>query len=76
MQEASASLGSAYFLTSIRMSNRISRVKFNEFMGITSSQFTWEVIPIFLLPSRPQIVLWGCLYIEGKIKDGSQLLSP
>ncbi|NDO57223.1 hypothetical protein FMM70_04350 [Lactobacillus reuteri] len=53
LQEASASLGSAYFLTSIRMSNRISRVKFNEFMGITSSQFTWEVIPIFCCQPTP-----------------------
>ncbi|MQB94437.1 hypothetical protein DN440_01145 [Lactobacillus reuteri] len=53
-QEASASLGSAYFLTSIKISNKINRVKFNEFMGITSSQFTWEVIPIFYCLADPK----------------------
>ncbi|TGY49863.1 hypothetical protein E5338_01025 [Limosilactobacillus reuteri] len=53
VKEVSASLGSAYFLTSIRMSNRISSVKLSSFMGITSSQFTREVIPIFCCQPTP-----------------------
>ena len=53
-QEASASLGSAYFLTSIKISNKINRVKFKLFIGNHLLTIYLGGDSHFLLPSRPQ----------------------
>ena len=73
-QEASAFLGSAYFLTSIKMSNKISNVKFKLFNGNHLLTIFWEVIPVFCCLPTPNS--FKGMLIDGKIKDGSQLLSP